>query len=201
MRNGSAAIIGLTGILMISACSSSSTEQASKDKNVNTVANGNANVVVVANTSDVNAAYPVDPSAANFTGKRTDGSGLVRPNGLGPQPGNPSVSVADAREIASKSAQPAKDNSTFYSFLADAGYEVRTFNDNPHILKVEKKTTGEGKSTAKIFLRSGKVVEVDGKKIPQLLTSPLDDLLGLAGIQLPKPPPAPVGIPGKKPDQ
>jgi hypothetical protein len=200
MRYRPAAILGLNGILMISACSSSSTEQTNTNSlNGNTSANGNANVVVVANTSDVNTAYPVDPNAANFTGKRIDGPGLQKPNG--PQPGNPSVSVADAREMASKSAQPAKDNSTFYSFLADAGYEVRTFNDNPHILKVEKKTTGEGKSTAKIFLRGGKVVEVDGNKIQQLSTAPLDTLLGLAGIRLPKPPPAPVGIPGKKPDQ
>lgn len=169
-----------------------------KNVNVNTVANGNANVVVVTNTSDVNTAYPVEPNDANFTGKRMDGPGLQKPNG--PQPGNQDLSVADAREMASKTAQPAPDNSTFYSFLADAGYEVRTFNDNPYIRKVEKKTTGEGKSTAKIFLDGGKVVEVDGKKIQQLSTTPLNTLLGLAGIQ-PKQPPAPVGLPGKKPGQ
>lgn len=199
MRNGPAAILGLTGILMISACSSPSSEQANRNINGNVNAdNGNAKVVVVANTAEVDAVIPVDPNAANFTGKRIARPGAPMPSG--PREGNPNISLADARELASKTAQPTQDNSTFFSYLADAGYEVRTFNDNPHILRVEKKTTGEGKSTAKIFLRGGKVIQVDGKKIMQLSTVALETLYGLAGIQV-KPPPSSTGLPGKKPSE
>ena len=164
MRIGSIASLGVAGILMMSACSSTSDEQTSKDGN--TAVNGNSNAVIVANTGEVVATYPADANAANFTSGERVAANSMRPDTI-KKTGAP-VSNEDAMEAARKTARPAPDNSTFFSFLSDAGYEVRTFNNDIQLLKAEKKTMGDGKSTVKIFLRGGKVVEVDGSRIPQL---------------------------------
>jgi hypothetical protein len=189
MRNGSIVTVCMTGIMMVAACLPASNEQTTN--NGNTASNGNAAVVAVGNGSGVT----VDANVATFTsGDRSNAS----PSGLNANgPKKSGGTTADALEIARKNAQPAPDNSTFFSFLSDAGYEIRTFNNHPQILKVEKKTTNEGKTTAKIFLRGGKVVEIDGNRFQPLSTAPANLILSLAGVE-PKQPSAPAGVPAEK---
>jgi hypothetical protein len=115
--------------------------------------------------------------------------------------GGPSISVEQAREMASRNAKPAPENSTFYTFLADSGYEVRTFKNHPQLLKVEKETTNEGKTTVKVFLRGGKVVEMDGNRIPQLSTMPVQVILDLAGVPRRDTPAVTGPQPEKKPSE
>jgi hypothetical protein len=174
--------LGLTGILM-SACSAASSEQASK----NAVGNGNANAVVVANSGVLVPANLPDANIANFSsGERPAPVNSMKRDII--KKGGPPISLEQAREIASKNAKPAPENSTFYTFLADSGYEVRTFKSHPQLLRVEKETTNEGKTTVKVFLRGGKVVDVDGNRVPQLSTMPVQVILDLAGVPRRDPP-------------
>jgi hypothetical protein len=82
-----------------------------------------------------------------------------------------------------KNARPAPDNSTFTSYLTDAGYEIRTFNNHPLLLKVVKRTANDGSQTIKVFLRNGKIVELPGATIPLVASAPAEVIAGAAGIQ------------------
>jgi len=97
------------------------------------------------------------------------------------QSGGSSVKI-DPQEFAMKNARPAPENSTFTSYLSDAGYEIRTFQSHPQLLKVEKRIDNAGKQTLKIFLRNGQVVERPGKDIPVLSTATAAAILATAGI-------------------
>lgn len=187
--------LGLTGIL-VSACSTASSEQASKSA----AGNGNANGVVVANSGESIPANLPDVNVANFSsGERPAPVNSMKTDII--KKGGPSISLEQAREIASRNAKPAPENSTFYTFLADSGYEVRTFKNHPQLLKVEKETTNEGKATVKVFLRGGKVVDLDGNRIPQLSTMPVQVILDLAGVPRRDTPAVTGPQPAKKPSE
>ncbi|MEO8042801.1 MAG: hypothetical protein ABI646_09345, partial [Acidobacteriota bacterium] len=98
-----------------------------------------------------------------------------------------------------KYAKPAPDNSTFTSYLTDAGYEIRTFKTHPQILKVEKRTSNDGSQTIKVFLRNGRIVQLPGKTIPFLASAPAEVIAGAAGVlQSPPQQPAPGSTGAKK---
>src|SRR5829696_4126819 len=101
MKSRSIAILGLTGTLMISACSSTSEGTATKTNSAN-----NANVVTVgngsdavANGSDVVASNVTDANAAAFNGKRVT-SLTNSVNDGAPRKTGPPISAADALEMA-----------------------------------------------------------------------------------------------------
>jgi hypothetical protein len=111
---------------------------------------------------------------------------------------NSSAGSVDAAALAMKNARPAPDNSTFTSYLTDAGYEIRTFKNHPQLLRVEKRTATDGSQTIKVFLRNGKVVELPGKTIPLIATAPAEVIAGVAGIQPASPKTAPGATDAKK---
>jgi hypothetical protein len=88
----------------------------------------------------------------------------------------------DAAQLAIKNARPAPEDSTFSTYLTDAGYEIRTFKSNRQILKVEKKVENTGKSSLKVFLRDGKVVQLPGTAIPVLSTASAASIATAAGV-------------------
>jgi hypothetical protein len=94
-------------------------------------------------------------------------------------------------------SQPAPENSEYTMTLTDVGTETRTFKDHPQLDKVVK-IVKPGSSSIKIHLKSGKVVDVAGDKIPSVKTVSTSELLTLAGV-LPPPPPAP-DKKGKEPE-
>lgn len=189
MRFGSIATLGLAVISMISACSTESTEGTG----ANTSQNGNANAGLVANSGDAMPVFPADANAANFTsGNRAEVANNSLRNASIKKTGA-SISTAAALEAARKSATPAPDNSTFFAYLADGAHEVRTFKDHPQLLRVEKETQGDGKSIVKIFLRGGKVVEIEGNLIPQLSAIGAEMILERAGIPVERRPTQPTG--------
>jgi hypothetical protein len=195
-------IIGLTWILAVAACSSSVDEkpsaqtalpgQANANLNVNANSEFNANAVAAADgtkiappqqIADANVSPPGDPLKVPSQGVQGKLENL-RKSG---DPGAP----ADAAALALKNARPAPDNSTFASYLSDAGYEIRSFKNHPHLVKVEKKTTGDGKQSIKVFLRSGKVIDLPGGAINPLSTVPAAFILDVAGVQIkPQGPPS-----------
>ncbi len=206
MKNRLIPIILLIGLGIISACSSTSEEKPGP-QGATTAGPGstNTNGAIVANgveiapprTADANASTatstdPVAPPGA-LTQDRLDGLRKSGESGPG----------MDAATLARKNAKPAPDNSTFTSYLTDAGYEIRTFNNHPQLLKVEKKITSDGNQTLKVFLRNGKVIDLPGQKINPLASAPASLIL-TAAEALPPPPvqrPPDGTAPGKKPNQ
>jgi len=65
--------------------------------------------------------------------------------------------------------------------LADKAVETRVFNDHPQLLKVEKVSDGT-QSNIKVFLRDGRVLELQGEKIITLSTISAADILHAAGV-------------------
>lgn len=184
-------LLGLAGMLLMSACSSSSsTDEASKGKvNSATTNSPNSNAVAV-NTgtevprpqvADANAASAASSDELGLASNRTDAKiNAMRQQGAqGP--------TLSAEEVAMRNARPAPENSTFTSYLTDAGYEIRTFNNHPQLLKVERKVTPDGKQSVKIFLRDGRVIERPGDSIPALSTAASAFILQAAGIQVQAP--------------
>jgi len=113
--------------------------------------------------------------------------------------GEASGSKLDAATLAKMNSRPAPDNSTFTSYLTDAGYEIRTFKNHPQLLNVEKKTESNGKQTVKVFLRNGQVVELPGERITPLSTATAAYILEAVGIAPKQPKTAPSGpAPTKK---
>lgn len=77
--------------------------------------------------------------------------------------------------------QTAPEDSTYSISLAGEAVETRVFNRHPVLAKVEKRM-GSTKPSMTIFLRSGKMVSVDPKKVPQLKTALSSEILTAAGI-------------------
>ncbi len=184
----------------------SSTGEKSKEQasNVPATIPGNSNTAVVVNGSEIPAARPVDSNAES-----TATSDAIQPPGGsiqkkldGMRKSGEEGPAMDAATIASKNSRPAPDNSTFSSYLTDAGYEIRTFKNHPQLLKVEKKITSDGKQSLRVFLRGGKVVELPGNRINPLANASASFILEMAGVQpAPAPQPPAGGLPGKKPGE
>ncbi len=207
MRSEYFVILGLAGTLMLGACSSSapdnrkaqanSTAPANLSDTTATTTSGNSNTVVVSNGMVV-APQPADANAA--LNASSDQSQPLGPLANVKRKLNSSGGAnVDAATLAMKNAKPAPDNSTFTSYLTDAGYEVRTFRNHPQLLKAVKRTASDGSQTIKVFLRSGKVVDLPGTAIPFIASAPAEVIAGAAGIQAPAPKqPAPGSTGSKK---
>jgi hypothetical protein len=193
MRSGYFVILGLAGTFVLGACSSSSPDKSSTKGNstgqtnaANTVAainSDNSNTVVVSN------GMVVTPEGADANTVSTSSSDALQPPDMPGRLGdkrnklNSSAGNVDAAALAMKNARPAPDNSTFTSYLTDAGYEIRTFNNHPLLLKVVKRTANDGSQTIIVFLRNGKIVELPGATIPLIASAPAEVIAGAAGIQ------------------
>jgi hypothetical protein len=195
MRNKFFAVLGVAGTLMLVACSSdegksvatgntagaanapvTATSSSSGNSNANVVADG---TVALPQAVDANAA-PSDAASAGIQSPQMQN----RFDKVGKE-GGPSGPPVDAAALAMKLARPAPDNSTFTSYLSDAGYEIRTFKNHPQLAKVEKKTSNDGSTTIKVFLRNGKVVDLPGQAIPILSTAPASQITNAAGLAAP----------------
>ena len=208
MKSGFVLILGLTGTLLLGSCSSSTEEKPSPQNNsmsqVNTansaatISSENSNAIVVTNGMVIT---PQSAEANNVASSSSDG---LPPPDLRGRIGdkmnkmNSGGGSVDVVALAIKNARPAPDNSTFTSYLTDAGYELRTFKNHPQLLKVEKRTANDGSQTLKIFLRNGKVIELPGKTIAVLSTAPAASIVSAAGIAPAPPPQSASGTTGAK---
>lgn len=175
------ATLGLVAIFIAGACSSATEEKPSAKTNSTT---NNANIASVQTGTEVSPPVAADPNAVNATGAPMDGPAANRlqskMNALRDD-GQP-VDNAKVQAMALKNARPAPDNSTFASYLTDAGYEIRTFKNHPQLLRVEKKVATDSQ-TLKVFLRGGRVVELPGNSISTLATASANAILAAAGVQ------------------
>ena len=157
-------------------CSSSSTVKTSVNSNNSDIAvvkQTNANVEVQAEANS----YPIQNMAVskknvrNWGGKR--------------------VGATDAAPIeATPMAYPAPDNSEISSTMNnDVPTEVRTFKNNPMLVKMERILVDVKNPQIKVYLKNGKVVNVPPGKISNPATVSADEILSAAGIvRKPAPP-------------
>ena len=193
----------LTGVMITGACSSAennSTAKAGPNQNANgtQVAVSTGDSVTAPQAADANAA-PTDETSQIQSPMANKMEAKLKAIQNATEP----IDNAKVEEMARKTGRPAPDNSIFYSFLTDAGYEVREFKDNPQLLKAEKRI-GSDKQTLKVFLRGGRVVELAGNAVTPLATASANTILVAAGVQpkpLPQKPVPPASGPGKDPGQ
>src|SRR5688500_11165974 len=183
MRNRTVVVCGLAAIFIFSGCSSTS-DEASKPKTTNSTT---ANTAAVNAGNEIASSQPADANLAT-TNQAVAAADRMDSRLQEMRRAGAASSGADPAASAMKNAQPAPDNSTFTSYLTDAGYEIRTFNDHPQLLKAEKKVTSDGKQSLKIYLRDGKIVEAPANKVPVLATAPAALLLEAAGVRQPAAP-------------
>lgn len=89
-------------------------------------------------------------------------------------------------------SRPAPDDSEYSATLTDVARETRKFRRHAVLDRVEKVNDGRT-SSVKIFLKSGRVIDLPGERIPQLATISSAEILKIAGlppISAPTPPPA-----------
>jgi hypothetical protein len=188
MRSRSILAAGFAGTLLFTACSSSTIKEKEA---TSTNANGTVGTVASANVSNANTTVvngmivPAQPVNANVAAADPmQPSSLMQERLNRVKQTGASGPAVDPREMALKNARPAPENSTFTSYLSDAGYEIRTFKDHPQLLRAEKRVAGSDDQTLKVFLRNGKVVEVPGQKVESLSTISAAGILSAAGIAL-----------------
>ena len=170
MKVRSIAVLGLNGVLIFSACSSSETEDAKVQKaslanNVNVANTAAERVSANSPAADANAVQTVAAADDNLASPNA----LQRKKEAMTKTGGEAAPV-DFDKLATQNLRPAPENSTFTSYLADAGYEIRAFKKHPKLLKVEKKISSDGKQFVKVFLRDGRVIEVPGESVAPLST-------------------------------
>jgi len=192
MRSRFFAVLGFAGILTIGACSASTEEKPKAQTNGAAVVSNSSNsapaVAAGSNTNVTSDGMVVSPQNVDPNAPATASSDAVVPPDVHGrfekmrQAGNPTGNSPDPLALAMKNAKPAPDNSTFTSYLSDAGYEIRTFNNHPQLLKVEKKVPGNGEQTLKVFLRNGQVIELPGQKIAMLSTASAASIVEAAGL-------------------
>lgn len=205
MRSRYFGIIALAGMLILGACSSTPPENRKSQSNSATSQANGANAAPAVNPDNSNAVVAngmiVTPQGVDANAARS--SDQLQPPDMPGRLGdkrsklNSSAGGVDAVALAMKNAKPAPDNSTFTSYLTDAGYEIRTFKNHPQLLKVEKRTANDGSQTIKVFLRNGKVVELQGNAVPPIATAPAEVIAGAAGIR-PASPKTALGSTGSK---
>jgi len=84
---------------------------------------------------------------------------------------------------------PAPDNSEYQTTMDKTGaaIETRTFHDNPYITKVTRTWKGVNDKSIAIYLKSGKVVNLPGDKLPEIRSLPVESFYEAAGVKVAPP--------------
>jgi len=162
-------------------CSSSSTVETNvklKNSGIAAVSQTNTNAVNQTNTNvevqaDTNS-YPIQNMAVS---KQNVRNWSAKRGG-----------TSDAAPIeATPMAYPAPDNSEISSTMNNnVPTEIRTFKNNPMLVKTEKIFVDLKNPQIKVYLKNGKVVNVPPGKISNSATASANEILSAAGIA-PKP--------------
>jgi hypothetical protein len=181
----------IVSIFFIS-CSSSPTVETNVKSKSSTVETN-----VKSNNSDIAAVNQVNTNAVNQINANVD----VRADANSYPIQNMAVSkqnvknwgakragVTDAAPIeATPMAYPAPDNSEISSTMNNnVPTEIRTFKNNPMLVKMERIFVDVKNPQIKVYLKNGKVVNVPPGKISNPATVSADEILSAAGIA-PKP--------------
>jgi len=161
-------IVFLAISIFIAACSSAEVSQT----------NTNSSIAQTAHAANI------ENKTNEITLKNTNSGENVMIPGINEPLGNSTVNTANAKrpeKTAALETRPAPDESVFTTQLTDVGLETRTFKNPPLIKKVEMITSPKGK-TIKVYLRSGKIVDLPGDKLANLSSVPASEILREIGI-------------------
>ena len=150
----------------------------------------------VDNTANVNTSQNANTEQAVVPKNVNTGENAAIPGITGP-PDNSNVPAKVEKYDVSKAveAKPAPEDSTFSTRLTDVAVETRTFKKHPVLAKVERITDAKSR-TIKVYLRSGKIIEIPGDKIGNLGVASSAQIMTAAGIEQPAPARATKSEPG-----
>ena len=108
--------------------------------------------------------------------------------------------VITPTKMGANPGRPASDNSEIFVELRDVPIETRVFKNHPQLIKVVK-SGAPGKTTIKVYLKGGKVVDVPGDKFANLGAETAASILAAAGVKAPAAPESGRPADTKKSDQ
>lgn len=158
-------------VLLLTGCGST-------ESNTNTMA-----VNTGPNLNSQNASLP-NSANANFNSANSFNANANRPMDAQIQRLEEIRKAANrsGKPIPNLNSRPAPEDSTITATLTDFARETRTWKKHPVLLKVEKVHDG-GNGSIKIYLRSGKVIDLPGKAIGRLDQIQASAILQLAGVE------------------
>jgi hypothetical protein len=161
-------VIFLSATLFIAACGSSA---GSDGVNSNGAANTASNPAAIqSNQNPANATNMIVVKPEDLANIKTNGRVVVNnPTG---QPIKPT-------------AFPAPDYSEYTTVMNKDGLpvETRVFKENPQIDKIVRSWKSPKEKKISVYLKNGKVVELDGDKFDNINTVPVAAILEAAGVK------------------
>jgi len=166
-------------LIFFISCSSSTVETNvnSKSSTVETNVNSNNSDTAVVNQTNANVevqadanSYPIQNMAVSKQNVRNWGAKKGRATDVAPIEAIPM-------------AYPAPDNSEISSTMNNSvPTEIRTFKNNPMLVKMERIFVDVKNPQIKVYLKNGKVVNVPPGKISNPATASADEILSAAGV-------------------
>jgi len=163
----------IISIFLIS-CSSSSTVETNVEKTVETNVNSTNSDTAAVNETNTKAQANANNAIQNFAVSKRNAK-----NWKAKKPGSTDAAPIEATPMA----YPAPDNSEISSVMNNnVPTEVRTFKDNPMLVKMERIFVDVKKPKVKVYLKNGKVLNVPPDKISNPATASADEILLAVGI-------------------
>lgn len=167
--------------LIITGCSEAPKTSNSAQSNSANV-NSSVNTVITANTNtNVNSQVAMQPAR----GIENVDANAFNSNSAANLP----TIKRDKSEDVHKSnvyGRTAPDNSSFVTIMNEKGQaiEVRTFQNHPQLIKVERVFVTPKTPELKIYLKGGKVITASDDKLPNFSASSPEQILEVAGIKM-----------------
>ena len=100
-----------------------------------------------------------------------------------PRPTRTPVGQTSSNSNINLVSRPAPDDSTFSSTLNQKGQpvEMRVFNRDQFLLKVERIYVSPEQKILKVYLKSGKIIELKDEQIPNFAVASVSTILNAAG--------------------
>lgn len=162
-------VILLSVILTITACGSS----AENGSNSPEAANSTSNVAVARpNQNSANGVNMLVLSPAEIANYNTNSA-------------NKTTAKDPTSAPIKPAAMPAPDSSEYTTVMGKDGLpvETRVFRNSPQIAKVVKTWKSPKEKTISVYLKNGKVVELDGDKFENINSVPVAALLEAVGVK------------------
>jgi len=154
--------------------------------------------------ANANKPVPMIPDAPLNSNTETNTQPVIMQGSNTNGAANNAANMANVQVItpgkATNPGRPASDNSEIFVELKDVPIETRVFKNHPQLIKVVK-SGAPGKTTIKVYLKGGKVVDVPGDKFANLGAETAASILAAAGVKAPAAPESSRPADTKKSDQ
>ena len=177
------ALVPLIFVVFCVACGSEVQDRPTANGGRNTVSNtGNVNSNGVPSSSNASGV----PGAANATPEHaTPPDGNKKLRDIREAGGDPSAPKPDVEAVLKGSERPAPEDSLFAVALVDNVVERRIFLKHPVLARVEKVTTGDGRSSLKVMTRDGRSYDLEGNAIGPVSTASSLAIMRAIGLEGP----------------